>query len=245
MDRRCSVNSRIHNQLNMVGTCITTAQSPEHKPAWDGKAPTDFGEDLDLLTGKYGAISAKHAEALAATGGAADAKASAEAPLENLAYIVARALAVHFKKTGDFDRRGKIDFTKTDIVRLRDRQLVDQSTSIRDIAAIAASEVGAAGRGVTAARVATLSAAITAFDELLNHPRSQIVNRSTLLKEVETDTAALLSDLRDLDDLILQLEDSESSSRFITAWKKARNIVDAGRSPDKDAGPVKPTPPVG
>ena len=37
------------------------------------------------------------------------------------------------RKTGDLDRRGKIDFTKSEIIRLRNRELVDQSTSIRDL----------------------------------------------------------------------------------------------------------------
>ena len=230
----------------MVGTCITTAQSPEYKLAWNGKDPADFGQDLVLLTGKFGAISVKHAEALAATGGAADAKAAAEAPLEDIAYITARALAVHFKKTGDLDRRGKVDFSKTDIVKLRGRDLVDRATAIRDLAATAATEAGAAGRGVTAARVAILTAAITAFEKLINHPRGQIVNRSTLLKEVETDTAALLEDLRDLDDLVLQFSGSEAGDRFIQAWKKARIIVDAGHGPgeeeEKDEEPVSPPP---
>ena len=77
----------------MLFRSITTAQSSDHTPAWTGKDPADFGTDLALLTGKYGAISVKHAAALAATGGAADAKATAEAPLENSAYTVARALA--------------------------------------------------------------------------------------------------------------------------------------------------------
>ena len=226
----------------MVGTCITTAQSPEYKSTWDGQEPADFGPDLVLLTGKFGSISAKHAEALAATGGAADAKASAEAPLEDITYITARALAVHFKKSGDLDRRGKVDFSKSEITKLRNRDLIAQATAIRDLATAALSETGAAGRGVTAARVAILTAAITAFENLLNHPRSQIVNRSTLLKEVETDTAALLEDLRDLDDLVLQLEGSEAGARFLQAWKQARIIIDAGHGPGEEDEPVSPPP---
>jgi hypothetical protein len=60
----------------------------------------------------------------------------------------------------------------------------------------------------------------TAFENLLNHPRGQIVNRSTLLKEVETDTAALLEDLRDLDDLVLQFGGNAAGDRFIRPGKK-------------------------
>ena len=129
-----------------------------------------------------------------------------------------------------------MDFSKSEITKLRNRDLISQATAIRDLATTALSETGAAGRGVTAARVAILTAAITAFENLLNQPRSQIVNRSTLLKEVETDTAALL------DDLALQLAGTEVGDRFIQAWKKARIIVDAGHRPGEDEEPASPPP---
>ena len=226
----------------MVGACITVAQSSDYKPAWDGQQPADFGTDLALVTTAFGSISAKHAEAKSATGGGADAKALAEDGLETGAYILSRALAVHFKKTGDLDRRGKVNFTKTYIAKLRDRDLIDQATAIRDIAASAASEPGAASRGVTAARVATLTAAIAKFTALLNTPRGQIVNRSTLLKEVETDTAALLDQVDDLDDLVLQFDETPTGQRFLQAWKKARIIVDAGNGHGEDEEEEKPAP---
>lgn len=226
----------------MVGACITVAQSSDYKPTWDSQEPADFGTDLALVTTAYGTISAKHAEAIAATGGGTDAKSLAEAGLETAAYRVTRALAVHFKKTGDLDRRGKINFTNSEIVKLRDRDLIDQATAIRDIAALAVSAPGAAGRGVTAARVATLSAAIEKFTALLNTPRSQIVNRSTLLKEVATDTAALLDQVADLDDLVLQFDETPAGQRFLQAWKKARIIVDAGHGHGDDEEEEKPAP---
>ena len=65
----------------------------------------------------------------------------------------------------------------------------------------------------------------------MNTPRGQIVNRSTLLKEVETDTADLMVQLSDLDDLNLQFNGTDAGRRFIEAWKRARNIVDAGHGP--------------
>ena len=69
-------------------------------------------------------------------------------------------------------------------------------------------------------------------------PRGQIVNRSTLLKEVETDVAQLLAQLADMDDLVLQFDDTEAGKRFHEAWKRARSIVDSGHG-----GATPPTPP--
>ena len=119
-------------------------------------------------------------------------KAEAETALEDAAFVLARALAVHFKKSGDLDRHGKVDVTKSEIMKLRTQELVNKTTAIRDLGTAAVSEAGAAGRGVTAARVAALTAAITGFSNVMSTPRGQIVNRSALLKEVETDVAALL-----------------------------------------------------
>ena len=123
-------------------------------------------------------------------------------------------------------------------MKLRTQELVNKTTSIRDLGTAAVSEAGAAGRGVTAARVAALTAAITGFSNVMSTPRGQIVNRSALLKEVETDVAALLEKVSDMDDLVVQFDGSEPGKRFIEAWKRARIIVDSG-----GGGGTSPTPP--
>ncbi len=235
------MNSRLQVQLNMVGACITVAQSADYKPVWNGQPPADFGTDIVQLATDYGAITAKAAQADGATGGAADAKAVAETALEDAAFVLARALAIHFKKTGGLDRHGKVDVTKSEIMKLRTQELVNKTTSIRDLGTAAVSEAGAAGRGVTAARVAALTAAITAFSNVMSTPRGQIVNRSALLKEVETDMAALLEKVSDLDDLVVQFDSGDAGNRFKEAWKRARIIVDSGGG--GGATPTPPTPP--
>lgn len=238
------MNSRLQNQLNMVGACINLAQSNDYQSIWKNQQPADFGTDLDTLANAYGAVTAKAAQVDAATGGASDAKAAAETVLEDAAYVLARALANHFKKTGDLDRRGKIDYSKSEIVRLRAQDLVTQTTAIRDVAQSAANEAGAAGRGVTAASIAALTAAIAAYSAVMNTPRGQIVNRSALLKEIETDIAGLLDQVASMDDLVVQFGASPAGERFAQAWKSARIIVDAGggRETTAPAPAVPPAP---
>lgn len=235
------MNLRLQNQLNMIGACINVAQSPDYNPVWNGKEPADFGADLTQLQTDYGAVTGKAAQADAATGGAADAKAVAETALEDAAYVLARALAIHFKKAGDLDRHGKVDLTKSEIVKLRTQELVNKATAIRDLGTAAQAEAGAAGRGVTAARVAGLTAAITNFSKVMSTPRGQIVNRSALLREVETDVAALLDKVNDLDDLVVQFDGGDGAKRFIEAWRRARIIVDSGGG-QNSAGVSTPTP---
>lgn len=119
------MNSRLQNQLNMVDACITVVQSNDYKPVWNGKDPADFTTDLAQLATDYGAVTSKAAQADAATSGAADAKAVAETALEDAAFVLTRALANHFKNTGDLDRLGKVDFTKSEIQKLRTQELAN------------------------------------------------------------------------------------------------------------------------
>ncbi len=128
------MNSRLQVQLNMVGACITVAQSSDYKPAWNGQPPPDFGTDL--------------------------------------------------------------------------------------------------------AQLATDNGAVTGFSTVMSIPRGQIVNRSALLKEVETDVAALLEKVSDMDDLVVQFDGTEAGKRFIEVWKRACIIVDSG-----GGGGTTPTPP--
>ena len=237
------MNIRLSNQLNMVGACLNVANTTENKAVWTGNPPADFGTDIVQLQTDYAAVTQKAAQADSATGGAGDAKAQAEAALEDAAYILARALSNHFKKTGNLNNLGKVDLSKSQIVQLRNQDLLDKTTSIRDLAAAAQAEPGAAGRGVTAAHIATLTAAVTAFANVMNNPRGQIVNRSTLLKEVDTDTADLIAQVNDMDDLVLQFDTTDAGKRFIEAWKRARIIVDSGGG-HSITPPTPPTPPV-
>ena len=194
------------------------------------------------LQTNYGNVTVLAAQADAATGGGGDASSAAETALENAAFILARALANHFKKNGDLDNLGKVDVTKTDIVRLRKQVLLDKATAILTLASAAVSDPAAAGRGVIAARIATLTAAIAAFGKVMNTARGQIVNKSALLREVETDTAALVQLATDMDDLALQFDGTDAGKRFIEAWKRARIIVDTGGG-HSGTQPTPPTPP--
>jgi hypothetical protein len=236
------MNLELTGQIKMVGACITVANDKNNLPVWKGQPPLDFETDITALGVNYEAVLQKDAQADGATGGAGDAKSQAETILEIAAFILARALANHFKKTGNLDSLGRVNFTKTDIVKLRNQDLLDQSTAIRDLGTATVAEPGAAGRGVTAARVAALTAAIGGFKGVMNNPRGQIVNRSTLKKEVATDVAALVTSVNDLDDLVLQFDGTDAGKRFIAAWKRARNIVDSGGG--GGATPTPPAPPV-
>jgi len=173
--------------------------------------------------------------------GTTDEKDAAETTLEDLAHPLARALALHFKKTGDLVSRAKVNFSKSALQRLRDQVLVTRTAEIRDLAQSALAQPGTTGRGITAARITALSAAIDAFAPYVNAARTEIVNRSALYRELATDVAELMEQINDLDDLVLQFE-SEAGQNFQTAWTAARKIIDTGRSPGEEEPPSPPSP---
>jgi hypothetical protein len=227
------MNSKVQNQIHMVGACIEVAQKPQHQPVWNGTEPAGFAAEFPQLVAKHAAVVAKAAHIDAVFGGAADAKSLAESTLEEAAFTVARALAVHFKRTGDLERRSRVDLNRTQINRLRAQELVARATAIRDLGTAALGEPGAEGRGLTTASLASFTTAIETFSRIIDSPRGQIVNRSSLLRDLEADADALLDQVADLDDLAQQFNTTAAGRLFIDAWHQARMIVDShgGRRP--------------
>jgi hypothetical protein len=231
------MNQRIINQLNMVGTIIDLTVSDPYKAVWTGQSPAAFATDFATLQANYAATTQKAALAAGAIGGASDAKTAAETNLEDTTYTLTRALANYLKKAGDLVNYGKTDLAKRDLVRLTGQELLAKTTEIRDLANTVVALPDAIARGVTAARITAVTTGISAYQSVMNSPRGQIINRSTLIKEVETSTAGLLDEVSDLDDLVLQFDGTDAGLQFIAAWKHARNIVDAGHGPGADPAP--------
>ena len=238
-----AMTDTLTNQTNMIDTAIKLAKSATHRPVWENQAPLAFGIDLTALEAALADALELATAAYSATSGTTDQKAVAEDALEDLAYAVARALANHFKKTGDLEKRAKVNVRKSAIVRLRDTALTTRCTEIRDLAQAAVGTPGAADRGITAPRVTALTAAITEFERLRNSPRSAVADRSAMRRELKTVVAGLMQDIADLDDLILQFPDSTATRTFIAAWKQARIIVDAGHGPGEEEPPANPPTP--
>ena len=117
-------------------------------------------------------------------------------------------------------------------------------------------ESGAAGRGVTMAKITALTAAITLFDDLQRKPRTSIGGSATKRRELITGVADLIEQLADLDDLVAQLEPTDPSApsvtgrlpeavaAFIADWKRLRKVIEAGHGPTEEDQPAAPpTPP--
>jgi hypothetical protein len=236
------MNDTLVNRLAMIGATIAVTEDSKHRPVWENQPPQDFGTGLAALKLAYTAATGIASQAGVTGGGAADAKDAAETELEVKAFELARALAFHFKKENDLVSRAKVDVTITAIKRLRDEALVSKTTEIRDLGNVAVASPNAAARGITAARITELTAAITAFATLRSAPRGQTVTRSSMLREFETRVADLVDAVRDLDDLVVQFEGTFPGRVFSDAWSQARQIVDSGHRFEPDVPPTTPAP---
>lgn len=229
----------ITNRLDMAAACIAVADKPENLAITNTVPPLDFVADYAAMKAEHASIFAAASMSEAATTGFTDTKADAEEILEERAYIMARALCVHFAKTGNLTDRARVDLTKTSFARLRDAALKTTCELIYNLAVTASGEPGAAGRGITAPRITALEGALSDFSDKIAAPRGQIATRSAQKREVEMRVAGLMEMLSGLDDLILLYGDTEAGRAFIAAWQAARTIVDAGHGP----APTPPTPP--
>jgi len=230
------------NQLNMIGACIAVANKEEYQPVWKNQPPLDFGTDFDALQSAYTAVQSEAGVAEKVVGGAMDVKTAAETVLEDAGYSLARALAVHFKKTGDLDKAAKVHITEHGLKRLKAQLLIGKCMEIHDLAVTAQTHPDAAKRGITAENIKEVADAIAAFRTVMNAPRGQIIGHGMLRHEIERDVAALLEQLVDLDGLILQYRGTELGQRFVNEWQQARIIVDVGHRFKPDAPTPAPAP---
>jgi hypothetical protein len=236
-----TMNDLITNRLNTIKACINVANSDQNRPVWENQPPLAFAADLAALsTGHQSAVDLATRAATAALGHS-DAKDAAEDVLENTCYKISRALASHFKKTGDLTNLAKVDYKLGHYQKLRDTHLIAAARDLITIAGTATAQPGAVERGVTAGLIAQLQTACDTFAGTDAAPRSGIVLRSTLLRDLSAAVADLMEKLADLDDLVIQYDASEAGRTFISAWKQARAIIDSGHGPSEAPAPP-PTP---
>ncbi|MEQ1861740.1 MAG: hypothetical protein ABMA13_17615 [Chthoniobacteraceae bacterium] len=231
----------LQNRLNMIDACIKLADREEFAPLLSGSA-LELPADLDILRGLYAAANETAILAKAATTGITTAKDGTETILEDRAHPLARACVNHFSKTHDMENCAKVNFSKSALQGLRDRDLVDTTKVIRDCAQIAVAHADAAKRGITAAKITALTAAITDFETLINAPRTRIADRAALLRELTTRVGACMTQIEPMDDIALQYAGTELGDRFAAAWKQTREIVDAGHGPGEEPAPTPPNP---
>ena len=233
------MNDPLQNRINIIGACLTYANHEDNAATWQNQPPLDLTADMATLGTLYASASETGSQLAGATTGVAEGKDAAETVLEDRCYLLARAVFNHCRKTGDAESCGRVNLTKSAIQRLRDQDLLATSRDIRDTAQAKVADTGAAGRGITAAAITALTEAIDAYAALVNAPRTRIASRAALNRELTTRVAACMDQIRNVDDLVIQLTGARAAE-FISGWQQNRIIVDAGGGPGEEEQPPPP-----
>ena len=207
-------------------------------PLWNG-IPA-FADAVNRVVTGTAAIREKTGEQVA-TGDAAT-KATAKSNLEETVLLVADQLSAYAAKTGDTMLAAAIDFSKSQLDRMADSDLVLAAKAVEKAAADH-SAILASDYLITAADLTTLTQRRERFDKLKTAARDAIVNRrvATLsLPEAITFVRSLYRN--ELDRMMTRFKTSQPD--FYAAYFGARVIVDrAATHANKPVTPPPTTPP--
>lgn len=156
------------------------------------------------------------------TGIAANKSISKNALCSNAARI-AGLIYAFASKTGNIELKQAVNFSKTDLMRLKDGEHAPVCQNIHD--AGVANKPALADYGVTNAKLAELQTAIDGYTGEVSRPRAAIVDRKVTkaqIKELFKQADAIL--VEQMDNLIEDF--AESNAEFVAQYKAARIIVD-------------------
>lgn len=156
------------------------------------------------------------------TGIAADKKVN-KTELCRIAGVMAGRIIAYANKTGDNTLKRAVDYSRSDLMKLKDAEVALQCQNIHDKASKFKTEL--ADYGVTDAKLSELQTAINNYTPNVSLPRTAVIERSTIkvrVKEKFKQADQILTG--QLDKLIDDFADT--NPEFVTKYKKARIIVD-------------------
>jgi hypothetical protein len=224
------------NRLGMFNTSLTTLNTDEHKPVWFQKDPKIFTAKVAEAGQAYEDLSKFCQKQALILIGSAEDKAREAAEAEDAAYPIARALVQWFRDQKDETNAAKVDFSLTDLRRMRDQDLLAQLNTTLELAqgvTSGAQATQAADYGLTAAKVTALGKEIEDYAKYINAPQASIADRKALTAQLRKQFNAVEQKFASLDDLILNFNGTPAGHALVAAYQAARIVRDLGGSPAK------------
>lgn len=191
-----------------------------HQTTWETLPAfvTAVGDFTNLIPEIHGL-----AQTQASREGAANEKSYALAALGEAAFEIGAAIHAYAVSTQDYALEGRVDFSRSTIVKGREASVLAR---VRDIHAAATTELAKlADYGITQAKLTAFKKKIEAFEASLAKPRQQIATGSAAthtLRAQFTEADAVLN--KRMDKLVFQFK--ASAPDFFEAYQTARSIVD-------------------
>lgn len=212
------MNSEKTSKWKMAQASLETVN--KHSALWQGipayaSAVTALDETVTAIT--------EAARTQTARSGNAAAKGSAFLTMTNAAFTVCSALRALASATEDRKLSAEVDFSRTDLSRGRETDVVNRCQTILNLGNENA-EVLAAKYNVSANDLKAVKTAITAFTELQPKPRQSRATATAATRELETLFATLDELLNNqIDPLTEKFRESEAA--FYNEFQTARSIV--------------------
>jgi hypothetical protein len=233
------------NRSGMFNTSLTTLNKDAYKAVWFQQDPKIFTTKVAEAGQAYGDLSEFCKKQAVDITGSAEDKAREAAEAEDAAYPIARALVQWFRDQKDETSAAKVDFSLTDLRRLRDQELLAQLNTTLELAqgvTSGASATQVADYGLTAAKVTALGKEIADFRQIINAPQASIADRKALTTQMRTKFNAVEQKFAALDDLILNFNGTAAGRALVAAYQAARVVRDLGGSPSTPAPTPAPAP---
>ena len=198
-----------------------------------------FATTLDSFKDILVAISEKNIQKNTATAGKTTLKNQQQADLIASTVPIAGALFALGTATNDPRIQALGDMKKGDLLKLRDTELNDVITNIKNLADSYAAAL--VPYGVTPVAIAALETKLTAYDAALGSKEASFstkVAAGTVLSDLFDDADAILKD--QLDRMMEMF--APTDQQFYLEYKSAREIKDLGHRFNEPTEPTPPTP---
>jgi hypothetical protein len=203
-------------------------ETPENKLIWNGLGPVRFtalaGEVYPLIDA-LGDLGAN--QSVGTSPGYAQQN-SAEELLEADAIIMSGAISEYYKDAGMVADSQQWDIPDTGWTRAREQTLLNQAKLLRDKLLPLSVGAPAPGEpyGITAARVATYSALVDAFEEEIGKPGSKRSDRKGMTKTIPDRCREIRGKYRSMVKLSKQFGGSPEGDLFVVGFLNSGSIDD-------------------
>ncbi len=172
-------------------------------------------------------------------GGITEDKRVHKEAMVDATLLVAQASYALATATNDVDLKGKMDYSRSDLLRGRDTVIGQRCQGVHTEAnAVAAALVP---YGVTAATLTALQTAIDDYVALVSAPRTAVTIRKGATEAIAQYVGECLDILHDRMDKLMILFKTTAPG-FHQEYMDARIIVDLGGTGDNEEEPTPPTP---
>lgn len=196
----------------------------DNVPIWTVNAPISTAKMV--LSDKISAIAKQMNIQIANTTGITVDKDGLRTALETQAFLISAAISGYASATNNQTLYVRIHYTKTDLMRYRDAELVGICTNLSTDTNAQLASLGP--YGITAATLSSFQTAISAFAQAMKNPSEAIAKRKGATEKL----AILIPELTDwlrttMDNLIITL--TPSAPEFVQIYQNVR-LIDSSPS---------------